>query len=257
LGELEAAAFTCLVSTMRTKMSENDTGAVTEYTVDSFEQFHSVVSTQFQYSTLYRGMKDIDWKLTPSFGRYWPAFKQQGADKREFLKIEGQAIRIFRKQSAHLLGYMPEDGWEVWSIAQHHGLPIRLLDWTLSPLVGLFFAVEEPWDGDSVVYALKIQDHISLIEEAKLHPLGVDRVTAFEPSHQTPRVRAQSAMFTIQPDPTVPLWAPGLQRVRIKNAARSSIMDTLFAYGITRKMLFPELDGLAEWLIQLKLKRGW
>ena len=48
------------------------TGELVEHEVDSFEQFHSLVNSRFPYGVMFRGMKDIDWKLLPSIGRYLP-----------------------------------------------------------------------------------------------------------------------------------------------------------------------------------------
>jgi hypothetical protein len=255
-------------------------GRLEEYAIDSFEQFHAVMSAKGSYGMLYRGQKDISKPLLPSLGRYIDAYLERGLDKetakRKLLEAESQVIRIFRKQSGAYLGYTPKDGWEVWSAAQHHGVPTRVLDWTLSPLVALFFAVEEEqWTGDSVVYALKpFNGEISLKEEREGHPLGTIGVRTFEPAHDTPRVHAQSAFFTIQQDPTIPLekhrlfGRPAgsspqtrafvtagpvadtdyLWRLRIKDSARRQLRVILFNYGITRKLLFPELDGLADWL---------
>jgi hypothetical protein len=224
-----------------------------EYAVSSFEEFHSLISTHFRYGFMYRGMKDIGWELKPSIGRYLPLLESRGFDKARLLTIESEMIRIFRMQSARFLGYLPKDGWEVWSIAQHHGLPTRLMDWTFNPLVALFFAVEEAFEEDSVVYALELPGgHVGIQGEEKLHPISVTEVLAYEPSHQTARVHAQSAIFTVQPDPTKSLWAPELQRIRIKSSARTPIEQVLFNYGIIRKLLFPELDGLADWLKRMK-----
>ena len=137
-----------------------------ELTIDSFEEFHSAVYSKDAYGTLYRGQKNIRWPLKPKIGRYLTRFEEHGFDRQTSIKAESQIIRIFRKQSAYHLGYMPKDGWEVWSIAQHHGLPTRLMDWTRNPLVALFFAVEDAFDGDSVAYALKFAEgHISIGEE--------------------------------------------------------------------------------------------
>lgn len=263
-----------------------------EHTATSFRDFHDLVSAN-EYGTIYRGMKDIGWSLIPSIGRYLDSYKERGladdAAKDQLIFDESNVMKIFRKESAAYLGYMPQDGWEVWPIAQHHGVPTRLLDWTYSPLVALFFAMEEEFDGDSVVYAIFGQGtDISILEERsdalEDHPLGVTGFRTYDPSHGTPRVQAQSACFTIQEDPTMPLeehrpfgcispsidasgqlhrtpeplidvplaQTTGFWRIRIKGSARRQMRATLFKYGITRKTLFPELDGVADWLKYLK-----
>jgi hypothetical protein len=236
-------------------LSEEDNQTVTEINVDSFEEFHNHVQDVLPFGVIFRGMRDISWDLTPSFGRHWRAAQDLGMSKADFLNVEGDMIRLFRKESARYLGFMPKDVWEVWSMAQHHGLPTRLLDWTFNPLVGLFFAVEKPFDGDSVVYALHMPDkYLSIKEEETLHPLSVTEVRTYEPSHQTHRVNAQSAIFAVQPDPTEPLSHPNLHRIRIRNNTRQQMRRTLFKYGVTRKLLFPGLDGIADWLKQMRFE---
>jgi hypothetical protein len=60
----------------------------------------------------------------------------------EACNLEDQLIARFEKESLYLLPSIPQNRWDLFSLAQHFGLPTRLSDWTSNPFVGLFFAVE-------------------------------------------------------------------------------------------------------------------
>ena len=204
---------------------------------------------------LYRGQKDAKWPVVPSIGRHLELFETHGYAKGHLLKDEWRMVQLFRKQAAAYLGRMPSDGWEAWVLAQHHGIPTRLLDWTFNPLAALYFAVEEPFDGDSAVQMLWLpMGFINPTGEGdtNTHPLKLKRVQAYLPSHEVPRVQAQSGVFTVHPEPTEPLaeehllTSSELGRIVVRNGGRSQIKKTLMHYGVSRQTLFPDLDGLAE-----------
>lgn len=87
---------------------------------------------------LYRGQRDSSWRLVSSLGRV------ADEDDDSVWWWEESLLDQFMRQSAVHLSRVPQELAVVeWLILmQHYGAPTRLLDWTRSPLVGLFFAIE-------------------------------------------------------------------------------------------------------------------
>jgi len=209
-----------------------------EIRVKSFEQFHRQVSSYSRKVDIYRGVSDSRHDLVPRIGRVRLGKEQNRAN------VEKVIFQRFKQRALPYLGIDPKDDWDWLALAQHYGLPTRLLDWTRNPLVALYFAVENEEAHDSAVYVLRGQP--PLPKESHPNPLEYSEVGKFVPDWIDPRITAQLGLFTIHPDPEKPFSSDGLEKLVIPNRVRRGLKKTADMYGISRATLFPGLDGLAR-----------
>jgi hypothetical protein len=228
---------------------------------------------RFRSSFAFRGMPDVNEDLVTGLARLGDNFEQ----------TEPHILRAFRKYAR------PEEAagtslWNWLALAQHHGLPTRLLDWTYSPYVALHFAVEtmETFDRDAVVWCVDFVKANALLpdvlkgiaarecagvfsadmldEAARtlggFDTLGKDNpfVVFLEPPSLDARIVNQFALFSLMSSPTARLdhWLdqhPDLShRLVIPKELKWEVRDKLDQANVTERVLFPGLDGLSRWL---------
>jgi hypothetical protein len=194
-------------------------------------------------------------------------------------RLERHLLRNFRKY-AHRERPGPTL-WDWMALAQHHGLPTRLLDWTFSPFVAAHFATVSSAEDDGVVWAVDCAAAHELLPGSLSDTLDAEGATVFttemlathaptpsdldeldgepflvffEPPSLDDRIVNQSAVLSALSDPALSLddWFethPGVARAwRITPEAKAQIRDRLDQGNITERVLMPGLEGLAAWL---------
>lgn len=250
------------------------------YEVRNLAQLMELVKlNQFQkFTTIFRGQSE-DLPLVPKVGRM-PLVEPEpvlirppgvvgswysGPVKDPLLWMEKNMLEEFERKALALVNSLPSDLWEVLALAQHHGLPTRLLDWTYNPYVAAWFAVGRPplpsqRPGVIWIHVPDSTDLVSLSERHKKSPLEVfrprERPVVFEPRHVTPRIRAQDGLFTVQQynerhrkfrasdEVGSHRWC--MTKAIVPTKYFSRMCDELNLVGVNASSLFPDLDGLAR-----------
>jgi hypothetical protein len=194
---------------------------------------------------VFRGQRVAKWDLAPKIDRDdFVRYRTRKRWTRE--EHERWLLKEFKKAARPHTRIGLEDTWEWLALGQHYGLATRLLDWTANSLGALFFAVEHPPDAaDSSVWCYHHESNSSISHP---DPFCISQVTAYWPAHITPRITVQGGCFTAHPEPAprkVVVWPGEIRRIIIPRQARQKLRNDLMKLGITRGVLFPDLDGIA------------
>lgn len=139
-----------------------------------------------EYFRWYRGHADISWELIPKVQRGF-----SGTDE-ELLRRERFLTHDFQARASIIPSPKPEiDKFANWlTLMQHYGLATRLLDWSRSPLVALYFAVSDVQskDKNACVWILtpgKLNEHEELEKPTVSEGIIYDNTYIYHMAHKT------------------------------------------------------------------------
>ncbi|HQV70611.1 MAG TPA: FRG domain-containing protein [Thermoflexales bacterium] len=242
--------------------------------IETWSDFQRLVTGPKYRRWAFRGQSKSEWSLNSSLSRYFIDYK---IHQKSWPHQEDRIIRIFRRKAQLFLEHVPDqdDTLQWLALIQHHGGVTRLLDFTWSPFVAAFFALEKA-KTDCAVWAVNMAvlrniEYVFPSEKSQKkvpHPgnlanfknffMGnaVPFVTPEEPYQMSQRQIAQSGTFLVPGVLDTPIEGiisqtrephKALVKFVLKtDKIREKAMESLYYMNITNATLFPGLDGLAR-----------
>ncbi len=201
----------------------------------------------------YRGhRRESDWKLKSSIAR-------EGSPE---ISLEKKLRMEFENQTAFLdsASYPMERAASYFQM-QHHGLPTRLLDWTRSPLIALYFALEkdDQETDDACIWVLDPsqlnryykQPFPAECEREYFEQNEEQKVIAIHAPNTNLRMKSQKAEFTLHMDYCAmeDLLQASLflkEKIVISKCIKAELREKLEILGIDRATIYPDYDNIAK-----------
>jgi hypothetical protein len=221
----------------------------------------------FEETTWWRGHASAAWRLEAGVYRWI------GENPARSRSAESTLIGHFMSRApprSHRPCPAADDHFGWLFLAQHYGLPTRLLDWTENPLVAAYFAVIDHPADDGCIWGLSprglsgvLADSNGLVMMQHPHAKMIAKAAitgttgppyrnaiAIDGQEIDPRMLAQMSRFTVHPvnAPLERLYrksAKWLRKFIIPKDAKTKMREQLSAFGIRPSNLFPDLATLA------------
>lgn len=233
---------------------------------DMINKVQTIINNkELNYLLWFRGHSDEGWELVPSVQR----------GKYAVGEIEQYMANDFYMRASVSMKDRPSQDYCGWmAMMQHYGLPTRLLDWSLSPLIALFFATndyEKYPDKDgcfwilrpgllnelegfgSYIYPMDKYTVMDMIKPAfnsrQINEEVADKIIACYPVEYNMRIYTQQSAFTVHNSKKklTSINNPELLKKYIIPAdCKKKILEELRICGITLRSVYPDVEHIAK-----------
>lgn len=194
---------------------------------------------------LFRGVNRAFWDLTPSIFRG----KHEEEKLLENFKREAPSFSDIDFNHYEKIDYL--------SLMQHSGTPTKLLDWTQSFMIALFFAFyqENREDinsfGVPCIYIVDSTDLIKTYEDVRDKIKGIEgknreEILFFAPYLNHKRAQVQQSIFSYHLKMDAKIDDQKVERVVFNPYLKDEVMNYLAVNGITISSIYPDLEHLSQ-----------
>lgn len=198
---------------------------------------------------VFRGQADADWALSSSFDRAYVG--PDDARQTAYLRY----LRFFRVLNRRLGKELPDDLDEMGAIAQHYGMPTRLLDWSLSPYAAAFFAfyyakVDRVRQSHVAIWALDAREFPKIADPRYFAVVRAQNI-------DNARIHRQVGSFIVARGEHYDLGTylshqhqpqPILHRCIIPTKCTDEALNDLILMGQTPADIYPDFEGVAKYV---------
>ena len=244
-----------------------------EIPINSFAEYKERTESHKIREWIYRGHNNHNYKLESSLYRMFERNREirygKAKDKKTIALLRHEKVMLESfKRTSHMFFDSTLDKYsslDLLALMQHYGAPTRMLDFSFSPYVALYFALSGAHKEDAVVYCInhkKMKDELNKSQNKSksfkilCNEKDESRINlkCYESKFINERLFAQQGVFLV-PNTLIFSHEEILDKcestnfclkLRIKTSCFSEIIKELYKMNITASTIFPGLEGFCK-----------